>query len=34
MDKILGLLMSEPEMLVPVIKEYINKYKPMVYDLL
>lgn len=33
MDKILELLMSKPEMLVPVIKEYINKYKPMVYDL-
>lgn len=25
--------MSKPEMLAPVIKEYINKYKPMVYDL-
>jgi len=25
--------MSKPEMFVPVIKEYINKYKPMVYDL-
>lgn len=33
MDKILELLMSKPEILVPVIKEYINKYKPMVYDL-
>lgn len=33
MDKILELLMSKPEMLVPIIKEYINKYKPMVYDL-
>ena len=33
MDKILELLMNKPEMLVPVIKEYINKYKPMVYDL-
>lgn len=33
MDKILELLMSKPEMFVPVIKEYINKYKPMVYDL-
>ena len=33
MDKILELLMSKPEMIVPVIKEYINKYKPMVYDL-
>ena len=33
MDKILELLMNKPEMLVPVIKEYINKYKSMVYDL-
>ncbi len=33
MDKILELLMSKPEMLDPIIKEYINKYKPMVYDL-
>lgn len=33
MDKILELLMGQPEMLVPVIKEYINKYKPVVYDL-
>lgn len=33
MDKILELLMSKPEMFVPVIKEYINKYKPMVYVL-
>lgn len=33
MDKMLELLMSKHEMLVPVIKEYINKYKPMVYDL-
>ena len=33
MDKILELLVGKPEMLVPVIKEYINKYKPMVYDL-
>lgn len=33
MDKILELLMSKPEMLAPVIKEYINKYKPIVYDL-
>lgn len=33
MNKILELLMSKPEMSVPVIKEYINKYKPMVYDL-
>jgi len=33
MDKILELLMSKSEMLAPIIKEYINKYKPMVYDL-
>lgn len=33
MDKILELLMGNPEMLVPVIKEYINKYKPIVYNL-
>lgn len=33
MDKILELLMSKPEMLVPVINECINKYKPIVYDL-
>ncbi len=33
MDKILELLMGKPEMLVPVIKEYINKYKPIIYDL-
>lgn len=33
MDKILELIISEPEMLIPVIKEYIKEYKPMVYDL-
>lgn len=33
MDKIIELLTSSPEMLVPIIKEYINKYKPIVYDL-
>lgn len=33
MNKILELLMGNPEMLVPVIKEYINKYKPIVYNL-
>lgn len=33
MDKILELLMGNPEMLVPMIKEYINKYKPVVYIL-
>lgn len=33
MDKILELLMSDTEMLLPVIKEYINKYKPVAYGL-
>lgn len=33
MDKILELLMGNPEMLMPMVKEYINKYKPVVYDL-
>lgn len=33
MDKILELLDSNPELIVPVVKEYINKYKPVVYDL-
>ncbi len=33
MEKILELLMSNPEAIVVVVKEYINKYKPMVYDL-
>ena len=33
MEKMLKLLMGNPEMLVPVVKEYINKYKPMVYEL-
>lgn len=33
MEKILELLMSNPEAVVTIIKEYINKYKPMVYDL-
>jgi hypothetical protein len=33
MDKILELLGSNPELIVPVVKEYINKYKPVVYDL-
>lgn len=33
MDKILELLGSNPEIIVPVVKEYINKYKPVVYDL-
>lgn len=34
MEKILELLGSNPEMLVPVVKEYISKYKPIVYGLL
>lgn len=33
MDKILELLGSNPELIVPVVKEYINKYKTVVYDL-
>lgn len=33
MDKILEVMMSNSEMLLPTIKEYINKYKPVVYDL-
>lgn len=33
MDKILEIMMSKPEMLVPTIKEFINKYKPVIYDL-
>lgn len=33
MEKMLELLMGNPEMLVPVVKEYINKYKPLVYEL-
>lgn len=33
MDKILELLGSNPELIVPVVKEYINKYKSVVYDL-
>ena len=33
MEKMLELLLGNPEMLVPVVKEYINKYKPMVYEL-
>lgn len=34
MDKILELLMENPEMLTPVIKEYIRKYKPIVYSVI
>lgn len=33
MEQILNLLMEDPGMLIPVIKECINKYKPMVYEL-
>ena len=33
MEKILELLMSTPEMLVPITREYINKYKPIIYGL-
>lgn len=34
MDKILELLMSDPNTVVAIVKEYISKYKPVVYDLL
>ena len=34
MNKILELFMSKPELAVPVVKECINKYKPIVYDIL
>lgn len=33
MEKILELLASNPELIVSVVKEYIEKYKPMVYEL-
>lgn len=33
MEELLKLLMKNPDMLMPVIKEYIEKYKPIVYDL-
>ena len=33
MDKILELLMSDPELLLPTVQEYIKKYKPIVYGL-
>lgn len=33
MEKILELLASNPELIIPVVKEYITKYKPMVYAL-
>lgn len=32
MEKILELLASNPEIM-PVVREYIEKYKPMVYEL-
>ena len=34
MEQILALLMTNPEMVVPTVREYINKYKPMAYELL
>lgn len=33
MEKILELLTSNPELVVPMVKTYIEKYKPMVYEL-
>ena len=33
MEQILRLLMENPETLTSVIKEYVNKYKPVVYGL-
>lgn len=33
MEQILRLLMEKPETLTSVIKEYVNKYKPVVYGL-
>lgn len=33
MEKILELLASNPELIVPMVKMYIEKYKPMVYEL-
>ena len=33
MEKILELLARNPEMIMPVVKEYIAKYKPLVYSL-
>jgi len=33
METILSLLMENPEVLTPTIKELIAKYKPMVYEL-
>ena len=34
MDKILELLMNNPEMFMPMVKESINKYKPVAYSLM
>jgi hypothetical protein len=33
MDKIIELLMSNPELATVLIKEYISKYKPVVYEI-
>lgn len=33
MEQILKLLLENPNTLMPVIKKYINSYKPMVYEL-
>lgn len=33
METILKLLFENPEMIMPTIKEYINKYKPIVYGI-
>ncbi len=33
MEKILELFMSNPDLIMPVVKEYVEKYKPMVYSL-
>lgn len=33
METILTLLMEHPEAIAPVVKEYVNKYKPIAYSL-
>lgn len=33
MEKVLELLSSNPELIMPVVREYIAKYKPMVYEM-
>lgn len=33
MEKILELLASNPELIMPVVREYIEKYKPTIYAL-